>query len=56
MEISLCENSYPRKKHEENIKTWMVNSTGNAEKNLRKQAKMLKQRKTPEHVGTKRKR
>ena len=40
------ENWDPLKKHEEKIKTLMGNSTGNTDKkNLRRQAKMIKQRK-----------
>ena len=31
-EISLRENWYPLKKHEEKIKTWMGNATGNADR------------------------
>ena len=35
----------PLKKHEQKIKIRMGNSTGNEDKNLRKEAKMVKQRK-----------
>ena len=47
-EISLWENWDPLKKHEEKIKTRRGNSTRNTDKNLRKQAKMIKQRKNAE--------
>ena len=44
VQISLWENWNPIKKHKETVKTRMVNSTGNANKKLRKQASMIKKR------------
>ena len=44
-QISMWEYRSPLISHEEKIKTWMENSTRNADKNLQKHAKMIKQRK-----------
>ena len=53
--ISLWENQGSLKEHEQKIKTWDGNSTGNADKTIWKQTKTIKKGKTLKHVGIKRK-